>query len=219
MSQDTAHYAIKYTGLTDGSPSMPIYKVEPPEYLTNSTTALPAYEVARVNDKLQLTSTDPHNTSHIILTYQKKPKIQVRTAPESSAAGTTLETIPLEWYYHFSQPKLIDLKLPNGKLYRWSAGKGYFDLIDKTKNSASHGTIVARITGTRERKGIFLVAMTGPVFEMGSGLTKEIVLVSAAGLLKKCEKTLVQQLGAVDHASIAYASVFINPFMAGGTLF
>ncbi|KAK6534131.1 hypothetical protein TWF281_005469 [Arthrobotrys megalospora] len=213
-----SQYALKYTGFGFQAPSIPIFKYdESTEYPADPSLETSAYEVARVNDKLQLTSTNPKETTHTIMAYLKKQKIEARDAPELATGSKVLESIPVEWYSTYSQPKLYDMKLPGGKLYRWwSVGDGVFELIDKSKDSVAKDAVVARIAASKADRRIIVISITDVVLDKGSGLTEETILVSAVGVLKKCEKNLVH-FGWFDAGATAKANGFMSFFSLAGS--
>ncbi|KAK6537104.1 hypothetical protein TWF694_011304 [Orbilia ellipsospora] len=198
-------FTTKYTLWKPNDSEMPIFKFDGTRaYPDDPSTEKSEFEVTRVNDKIQLTCSDPLNPSYTVLAYNKKQRIEIRTAPELSAGGTTTDTIPLDWYYHFSKPKLIDLKFASGKLYRWLwGGVGSFRLVDKTKGSASKDTLVAAMKVFKE--AVIIISITDAAYEKGSRLTDEIILLSAVGVVKKCEKDLIQMgpTGAGSAANVA----------------
>ncbi|KAK6356887.1 hypothetical protein TWF718_001227 [Orbilia javanica] len=211
------HFALKYTGFGFQTPSIPIFKyTESQGYPADPSLETPEYKVARVNDKLQLTSTNPKETTHTIMAYLKKQKIETRDAPELTAGSKIIESIPVEWYSTYSQPKLYDIRLPGGRVYRWwSAGEGVFELFDKSKDSVNKDAVVARITASKADRRVIVISISDAVLEKGSGLVENVVLVSAVGVLKKCEKNLVH-FGWFDAGASAKAGGFMSFFNLAG---
>ncbi|KAK6516944.1 hypothetical protein TWF506_006824 [Arthrobotrys conoides] len=212
-----SHYALKYTGFGFQSPSIPIFKyTESTGYPTDPSLETPEYTISRVNDKLQLTSTRPKDTTHTIMAYLKKQKIETRDSPESTPGSRVLEGIPVEWYSTYSQPKLYDIKLPDGKLYRWwSAGEGVFELLDKSKDSRNKDAVVVRISASKADRRVIIISITDAALEKSSGLTENVILVSAVGVLKKCEKNLVH-FGWFDAGASAKSNSFMSLFSLAG---
>ncbi|KAK6509662.1 hypothetical protein TWF481_004393 [Arthrobotrys musiformis] len=213
----TSQYTLKYTGFGFQALSIPIFKyTESTGYPADPSLETPEYTVARVNDKLQLTSTNPKETTHTIMAYLKKQKIETRDAPESAAGSKVLENIPVEWYSTYSQPKLYDIKLSGGKLYRWwSAGDGVFELLDKSRDTTNKDGVVARIAASKADRTVIVISITDAALEKGSELTENVVLVSAIGVLKKCEKNLVH-FGWFDAGASAKSASFMSFFNMAG---
>ncbi|KAK6333662.1 hypothetical protein TWF730_003846 [Orbilia blumenaviensis] len=212
-----SQYTLKYTGFGFQAPSIPIFKYkESTGYPADPSLETPEYTVARVNDKLQLVSSNPKETTHTIMAYLKKQKIETRDAPELTAGSKVLESFPVEWYSTYSQPKLYDIKFPGGKLYRWwSAGEGVFELLDKSKDGTANGAVIARIAASKEDRRVLVISITDTTLDKSSGLTENIILVSAIGVLKKCEKNLVH-FGWFDAGATAKSSSFMSFFNLAG---
>ncbi|KAF3093472.1 hypothetical protein TWF706_008716 [Orbilia oligospora] len=214
----TSQYTLKYTGFGFQAPNIPIFRYnESTGYPADPSLETPEYTIARVNDKLQLTSTRPKETNLTIMAYLKKQKIEIRDAPELTPGSKVLESIPVEWYSTYSQPKLYDIKLPDGKLYRWwSAGDGVFELLDKSKDATNKEAAIARIAAAKADRRVIVISITDVALDKGSGLTESVILVSAVGVLKKCEKNLVH-FGWFDAGASAKANSFMSFFSLAGS--
>ncbi|KAF3089852.1 hypothetical protein TWF569_009739 [Orbilia oligospora] len=199
----TSQYTLKYTGFGFQAPNIPIFRYnESTGYPADPSLETPEYTIARVNDKLQLTSTRPKETNLTIMAYLKKQKIEIRDAPELTPG---------------SKPKLYDIKLPDGKLYRWwSAGDGVFELLDKSKDATNKEAAIARIAAAKADRRVIVISITDVALDKGSGLTESVILVSAVGVLKKCEKNLVH-FGWFDAGASAKANSFMSFFSLAGS--
>ncbi|KAF3139536.1 hypothetical protein TWF703_003725 [Orbilia oligospora] len=197
----TSQYTLKYTGFGFQAPNIPIFRYnESTGYPADPSLETPEYTIARVNDKLQLTSTRPKETNLTIMAYLKKQKIEIRDAPELTPGS-----------------KLYDIKLPDGKLYRWwSAGDGVFELLDKSKDATNKEAAIARIAAAKADRRVIVISITDVALDKGSGLTESVILVSAVGVLKKCEKNLVH-FGWFDAGASAKANSFMSFFSLAGS--
>ncbi|KAJ6255890.1 hypothetical protein Dda_9349 [Drechslerella dactyloides] len=186
------YYTLRYTGFGFQAPAIPIYR-ENPKTGSSDTVGAPAYIVSRANDKLQLVSGDPAPDRYTILAYHKNQKIEVRDSPELSKRSKVLETVSLDWptYTPSSKPKVINLKASSGKSYSWiRAGTRTFKLVEKSKSKhdIASDTLIAKITESPEAEGMIAISVTEEMYDQDNrGLNEEIVLVSAIGVLKKCE--------------------------------
>ncbi|KAK6543505.1 hypothetical protein TWF694_000251 [Orbilia ellipsospora] len=195
----TNKFISKYSMIDPAIPPIDIYKPDTGSYTQlDPSTAMPAFQVAHVNNKIQLTSTDPRNTKHTIIAYHKKQRIDIRNSPELFPESALLDTIPLEWYSNYSKPNLYDLKLANGKIYRWlnpGQGTGILQLIDKSPDTMGQDMLLAQINVIRNGgvwgKGTLVISVTDAIYSGGTGLTEDIVILSAFGAMKKCEKSFV----------------------------
>ncbi|EGX51566.1 hypothetical protein AOL_s00054g265 [Orbilia oligospora ATCC 24927] len=214
----TSQYTLKYTGFGFQAPNIPIFRYnDSTGYPTDPSLETPDYTISRVNDKLQLASTRPKETNLTIMAYLKKQKIEIRDAPELTPGSKVLESITVEWYSTYSQPKLYDIKLPDGKLYRWwSAGDGVFELLDKSKDATNKDAAIARIAAAKADRRVIVISITNVALDKGSGLTESVILVSAVGVLKKCEKNLVH-FGWFDAGASAKANSFMSFFSLAGS--
>ncbi|KAF3319120.1 hypothetical protein TWF173_003571 [Orbilia oligospora] len=174
----TSQYTLKYTGFGFQAPNIPIFRYNDfTGYPTDPSLETPEYTISRVNDKLQLASTRPKETNLTIMAYLKKQKIEIRDAPELTPGSKVLESIPVEWYSTYSQPKLYDIKLPDGKLYRWwSAGDGVFELLDKSKDATNKDAAIARIAAAKADRRVIVISITNVALDNGSGLTESVIL-------------------------------------------
>ncbi|KAK6359196.1 hypothetical protein TWF696_000360 [Orbilia brochopaga] len=202
VGEDSAfsmYYTLKYTGFGFQAPAIPIYR-ENPRTGSSDTVGAPAYIVSRANDKLQLVSGGRIQDRYTTFAYHKNQKIEVRDSPELSKGSKVLETLPVDWprYTPSSKPKLFDIRTPSGKVYAWiRAGDGVFKLLEKPKSKHTSGytRLIAKITEYPEAQGMVAISLVEEVHDQGAHeLDDEIVLVSAIGVLKKCEYE-ISQLG------------------------
>ncbi|KAF3931191.1 hypothetical protein ABW19_dt0205096 [Dactylella cylindrospora] len=216
-------YTIRYTGFGFQSPPILIYHYDKDRgypSVENGEIPLPAFEMSRVKDKLQLSTADAAGTNITVLSYLKNQKIEIRDRSELFPDSQVLQTIEIEWYSKYSEPKLFDMKFPGGRVYRWwSAGDGVFELVDKSKDSITKDAVLARIAGAGgDDKTVLLISIAAGACESGGDLTDKIILSSAFGVLKRCERNLVK-FGWFDAGGQAKSNGFIDIFTGLGTIF
>ncbi|KAF3906880.1 hypothetical protein ABW21_db0208319 [Orbilia brochopaga] len=195
------YYTLKYTGFGFRAPSIPIYQGNPRTSSTD-TLSVPAYIISRANDKLQLVSGSSNPDRYTILAYHKNQKIEVRDSPELSAGSKELEMLAVDWprYSPKHKPKLFNIRTPNGRIYAWiRVTDGIYKLVEKAKSKQELGSnrLIAKITEYPEAQGIVAVYLAEEEHDQdmeNHGLDDDIVLVSAIGVLKRCEYE-ISQLG------------------------